>query len=157
MKREDEMALIVLAGIWILSKFSWEVAPALERSGARLYDILHDDAGHKNDLPGPQFTRQHVLQIATQAGFPNPKLASAIAFAESGGVPGAIVRSSRENSIGLWQINTMVHPSYSEKDLKDPVKNAAAAMAISKSGSDWRPWSTYKNGKYKQFLTGIFA
>lgn len=156
MTREDEHAVLVLLGLYLLSKYSFDVVPALERGGATIYDWVHDDAGHKNDLPGKQLTRQAVLQIATQAGFPDPKLASAIAFAESGGVPGAILRTSREYSVGLWQINTLVH-LFSVEDMKDPRKNAAAAFKISKGGTDWRPWSAYTNGSYRKFQTGLFA
>lgn len=156
MKSEDRQLLLLLGGLYLLSKYNWQIAPALEQGGARVYDWLHDDARHKQDLPGRQLTRQAVLAIATRAGFPDPKLASAIAFAESGGVPGAVTRSSRENSIGLWQINTRVH-AYSELGLKDPNVNAAAAFQISKGGTDWTPWSVYKNGSYKTFQTGIFA
>jgi Lysozyme like domain len=154
--KSDEQTIMWLAGLWLLSKYSWEVAPALQRGGARVYDWLHNDEGHKQDLPGHQLTRQAVLEIATRTGFPNPKLASAIAFAESGGVPGAFVRSSREYSVGLWQINTMAHP-YSVADMKDPLKNAQAAFMISRGGTDWTPWTMYRNGKYRLFLTGVFA
>jgi lysozyme-like protein len=156
MRKEDEHTLLLLAGIYILGKYSWDVAPALQRGGASVYDWLHDDAGHKSDLPGHQLTKQAVLQIATNAKFPNPKVATAIAFAESGGVPNALAASSREYSVGLWQINLMKHP-YTRENMADPVKNAAAAYQISKGGTDWRPWTSYVNGKYKQFLTGILA
>lgn len=131
-------------------------ATAFENAGARVYDALHNDEDHMQDLPGKGLTRQAVLAIAKNAHFPDPKLAAAIALAESGGVPGALVRSSREYSVGLWQINTMVHP-YSVDDMKDPIKNAAAAFKISKGGRDWTPWGAYKNGHYKQFQTGILA
>lgn len=156
MNREDEIALLTLFGLYVLSKYSWEVVPALEQSGASLYDLVHNDAGHMQDLPGKQLTRQAVLAIATRAGFPDPKLAAAIAFAESGGVPGALARSSREYSVGLWQINTLVHP-YSVSDMKDPLKNAAAAFKISKGGRDWRPWTMFRNGGYLKFRTGVLA
>lgn len=156
MKHEDEVALMVLVGVYLLHKYTFDVVPALQQGGASVYDWLHDDAAHKNDLPGKQLTRQAVLAIATKAGFPDPKLASAIALAESGGVPGAILRTSREYSVGLWQINTLVH-LFSPDDMKDPIKNAAAAFKISKGGTDWRPWSTYTNGAYKKFQTGAFA
>lgn len=157
MNRGDEQALWILGGLYLLSKYSWNVAPKLERAGATLYDVLHDDAGHKNDLPGHQLTRAALLAIATKAGFPDPKLASAIALAESGGVPGAVLRSSRENSIGLWQINLKAHPQFSEADMKDPMKNALAAMIISKRGTDWSDWSAYTHNRYQQFQTGILA
>lgn len=156
MNKEDERALYVLLGVAILSRYSWKIVPAMENAGARLYDYLHNDAGHVKDLPGQTLSRHAVLLLATQAGFPDPKLAAAIALAESGGVTGAFVRSSREYSVGLWQINTKVHP-YSVDDMKDPFKNAAAAFKISKGGTDWSPWSTYKNGAYKIFQTGELA
>lgn len=152
----DQSALYWLVGLWLLSKYSWQIVPEIEQSGAKLYEWLHNDEGHVKDLPGHQMTRAAVLAIAQAAGFPDPKLAAAIAFAESGGIPNAILRNSREYSVGLWQINTNVHP-YTPEDMADPVKNAAAAFVISKGGKDWRPWSTYKNGKYKQFQTGLFA
>lgn len=157
MKKEDEQALLWFVGLWLLSKYTFDVAPALQRGGARVYDWLHDDAGHKRDLPGHQLTRAAVLKIATDAGFPNPKLASAIAFAESGGVPSAKTVTPRENSIGLWQINLLAHPSYTEDEMKDPIKNAAAAFRISHGGTNWRPWGAYTNGSYRKFQTGIFA
>lgn len=156
MNKEDEHALWLLLGVAVLSRYSWNVVPALERAGASLYDLLHNDAGHVKDLPGQQLTKRMVLAIATHAGFPNPKLAAAIAMAESGGVPGAMLRSSREYSVGLWQINTRVHP-YDVESMKDPIKNAEAAFKISKGGTDWRPWSAYTNGKYLAFLTGDLA
>lgn len=157
MKHEDQQALLWLAGLWLLSKYAFDVAPALQRGGASLYDWLHDDAAHKRDLPGRQLTRAAVLQLAIQAGFPDAKLASAIAFAESGGVPGAITSSSRELSIGLWQINTRAHPQYPVEWLKNPVNNARAAYAISRAGANWQPWSAYTSGAYRKFQTGILA
>lgn len=157
MTRDDERTLLIVAGLWVLSRYSFEVVPKLEQAGSRLYDTLHDDAGHKNDLPGHQLPRDVLLQIATMAGFPNPKLAAAIALAESGGVTNAIVRSSREFSVGLWQINTLAHAQYSPKAMADPMMNAAAAFQISNGGTNWKPWTTYTSGKYKQFQTGILA
>lgn len=137
MTRETEHALYALLGIAILSKSSWDVAPALERAGAHL-------------------TRQALLQLATDTGFPNPKLAAAVALAESGGVTGAINRSAREYSVGLWQINTMAHP-YTADAMKNPQYNAMAAFTISRGGTDWRPWIAYTNGSYRKYLTGVLA
>jgi hypothetical protein len=51
MNREDEIGLLMLLGIYLLSKYTFDVAPALQQGGATLYDVLHDDAGHKKDLP----------------------------------------------------------------------------------------------------------
>lgn len=153
---EDEKTLLILLGISILSDYTFSVVPALEKAGARAYDWLHNDENHVKDLPGKTLTRQGVLAIATMAKFPDPKLAAAIALAESGGSTGAVLRSSREYSVGLWQINTMVHP-YTPEDMKNPIKNALAAFKISKGGTNWHPWSAFTNGRYKQFQTGILA
>lgn len=128
----------------------------LERSGAAIYDATHDDAGHRRDLPGNQLSREQVLALATRAGFPKPKEAAAIALAESGGTPHAVLRTPREYSVGLWQINTLVHP-YSVEDMKDPRKNASAAFKISKGGTDWAPWATYASGAYRRYMTGVLA
>jgi hypothetical protein len=38
--------------------------------------------------------------------------------------------------------------------LLDPQYNAAAALAISKRGADWSPWSAYTSGRYAQYLPG---
>lgn len=156
MKKEDEHTLWVLAGIWLISKYTWETVPALERGGAAVYDWLHDDAGHKQDLPMNPLSKQAILAIATKAGFPDPKLASAIAMAESGGVSNALASTTKEYSVGLWQINLYKHP-YNRVDMSDPAKCAAAAFKISKGGTDWSPWTTYVAGKYKQFLNGVLA
>src|SRR5436189_3276010 len=129
---------------------------ALERGGAAVYDTLHSDSAHAQDLPGRQLSRQALLSIATQVGFANPKLAAAIAYAESGGVTNAVVRTQRETSVGLWQINTLVHP-YSVAAMKNPRLNAEAAFRICKGGRDWSPWSAYTSGAYRQFRTGVFA
>jgi len=157
MKKEDEHALLILAGLWAISKYAWSIVPAMERAGIKAYEWVHNDENHKQTLPINPLTKQAVLQIATHAGFPNPKLATAIAFAESGGVPNAVADTSREESIGLWQINIRRHHGYLREDMKDPTKNARAAFAISKGGTDWKPWSTYVNGKYKLHLNGVLA
>lgn len=66
-------------------------------------------------------------------------MAAAIALAESGGNP----NNSNNNSNGttdrgLWQINS-IHGSQSTFD---PLANAKSAVAISKNGTNWRPWCT---------------
>lgn len=179
MRNNDGDLLLILAALWALRDFDWsgsfgrasnkkratpplpiltpqpKGAESMRQSGKNLYDLLHPDE-HKKDLPGHQLTREAVLDIAKRTGFADPKLAAAIAFAESGGVPGAIVRSTKEYSVGLWQINTMKQP-FKPETMKDPRANAEAALLISKGGKDWSQWTSYKNGSYKKFQTGILA
>lgn len=164
MNRDDQSALLLLLlAAYLVSKGAARVRAKtwdekLRDFGATVHKATHPntepgDLNHP-DLPGSQLTREALLAIAKNAGFPDPKLAAAIALAESGGVTNAIARSSREISVGLWQINTLVQP-YSERDMRNPLKNARAAFLISKGGTNWKPWASFVNGRYKQFQTGI--
>jgi len=95
--------------------------------------------------------------------------AAAIAQAESGGCLYAkhgptddrpekvctYTHSVKENSYGLWQINRNAHPQYTASSLYTPLGNARAAVAIASGGSSFGPWTTYVNGAYKQYLSGV--
>lgn len=63
-------------------------------------------------------------------------------------------------SVGLWQIRTLRDPAAwggndrlrDLDELRDPVAQARAAFAISKGGTDWTPWSTWRNGSHTAYL-----
>lgn len=153
MQRDDEKLLLLVA-LWLYARAE-EAVPraisALERGGARVYDWTHGEADdHADDLPGRQWTKAKVLALATRAGFVDPKLAAAVALAESGGVPHAI--GDGGTSFGLWQIHVPAHPEYSRSELMDPEQNAHAAYRISGGGRRWDAWTTYKTGAYKRYL-----
>lgn len=78
----------------------------------------------------------------------------AIAMAESGGNPTVTdnVNTDGSHDRGLWQINSRWWPGLWEKyNLYDPTSNAkAAAEVYAKQGYDG--WSTYKSGRYKEFM-----
>jgi hypothetical protein len=86
----------------------------------------------------------------------DPKTAVAVALAESGGNPNKTNRNSDGSTdSGLWQINSVhqrSHPSWTVEALKDPRLNAEAMSVVSSGGSNWQPWTAYKNGNYKQYL-----
>jgi hypothetical protein len=99
-----------------------------------------------------------LRELAVSTGFPNPDLAAAVAMAESKGNPDAtaivtnpLPGNGPERSFGLWQINTLAHPTYSETALLDPTYNAQAAFTISNGGTNWHPWSTFTSGAYKKY------
>lgn len=92
-----------------------------------------------------------VLKLATSVGFPDPKMATAIACAESRCNPRAI--GDGGTSFGLWQIHRSAHPWAT--DLFNPESNARAALRISKGGTDWSHWSTFKSGAYRRFLNNL--
>ena len=93
--------------------------------------------------------------------------AAAIAQAESGGNPAAILNTAFPNlpgyhppakgnlpeySVGLWQVNLVAHPQYTAAAMLTPRLNAIAAVAISNGGLSFSAWSTYKSGAYKDYL-----
>jgi hypothetical protein len=93
-----------------------------------------------------------IARVAAQAGFKGKALetAIAVALAESSGRTKVV--SGTGCCVGLWQINTRVHP-YSKAQMQDPVQNAAAAYKISNGGSNWQPWDVYKSGVYEMYMT----
>lgn len=99
-------------------------------------------------------------------------VAAAVAEAESGGDPTKINNTAYPNlpgynpvkpgdlpeySVGLWQINIVSHPGYTQAQMEDPVQNAAAAVAISRNGTDFGFWTTYTSGAYRQYVQANFT
>jgi hypothetical protein len=91
--------------------------------------------------------------LAVGLHFPDPDTAAAIAMAESGGDPSAL--GDNGTSYGLWQIHLPAHPEYNAQSLLDANYNAVAAFAISDSGTNWTPWSTYNSGAYEAFMPPV--
>lgn len=102
------------------------------------------------------FTPAEIAAIAQQAGFTGQglEMAVAIAEAESGGYSDAInINKGGSEDRGLWQINNYFHSEISDAAAFNPQEAAAAAYKISGGGASWTQWSTYENGRYKQFLS----
>lgn len=113
------------------------------------------------------FNELKALWVTVGGGGGTADLAASIAFAESSGCQYALAgpvdirpvkectwtKTSRENSCGYWQINLDAHPQYSAPYIFDPYENARAALAISNHGTDFDPWTTYKDGAYKPYLS----
>lgn len=152
-KREEEMVLLLLAA-YVLGKLRdplQRAETALQDAGAKAFEVLHpSQRNHMDDLPGHQWTKQALIQLAARHGFPDPQLAAAIALAESGGVPGAL--GDGRTSVGLWQIHLPSWPQFDHEHMLNPEDNANAAFRISKRGTDWTPWTTYRTGAYRKWL-----
>jgi hypothetical protein len=95
-------------------------------------------------------TLAELRALAASVGFPDPNLAAAVAMAESSGNPFAV--GDGGTSFGLWQIHAPSHPEFDKAQLLSATYNAHAALLISKSGTDWSPWTTYANGAYRQYM-----
>lgn len=172
MNRKTQNDLLILIGLYLLSREDEDrpslfqrANTALNDAGSRLYEFLHPrEVNHANDLPvnptkkkiADRLPPEVILTIAQIAGFPDPKLAAAIAMGESRGRTCVVNSNSKEYSVGLWQINTKVHP-YTPADMCDPMKNAMAAYQISKGGTDWRPWTVYTKNRYQEHMKGPLA
>lgn len=112
-----------------------------------------------------------VAAAAYGAGFRADALvtAVAVALAESGGRADAIGDKDLPHrgcrSYGYWQINSCpdrdrgdpVRRGSSPTDLLDESTNAAAAWSISRRGTSWAPWTTYRTGAYRRHLDAARA
>jgi len=119
-----------------------------------------------------------LVQTLTSAGFTGQSLVTAygIAKAESNGRPKAFTSAGMDESYGIFQINmenndprnpnmgTKRNAAYLKKygkigytgpkSLFDPAINAKIAYDLSKSGTNFQPWTTYTSGKYQSQLGG---
>ncbi len=111
----------------------------------------------------PTLSASEIKGYAKKAGFSGQDLdiAVAVALAESGGDTTAHNPVGRDNSYGLWQINMKGDMGFNRRneflindntELYDPRVNADAAYKVWKAQGWERGWTTYKSGKYKQFM-----
>ena len=151
-----------------LGKFIGTAAALGVPGFAGLFGEGDEDGLEPGSFPGGQYDATKLTQLARSAGFPEKNIptAVAVALAESGGDPtidtvksGTDPTMKDEYSIGLWQINWLVHKDGTLKQmgvtdpdqLRDPATNAKAAVKLS-GGSDFTPWSAYENGNYRAYM-----
>lgn len=110
-------------------------------------------------------TLAQIAQHARNAGFKGDALVTAVAVScaeDRNHDPAAfgdlsLIDAKWGASVGLWQIRSL-HADYGtgrvrdEVHLTDPAFNARSAYSISSGGSNWNPWSTYKDGSYKTYM-----
>lgn len=105
---------------------------------------------------------------AASAGAADPDTAAAVAMAETGGTGDTKAHNPipPDDSYGPWQINMLgsLGPDRRKKlgitsntQLYDPMVNARAMVMISSGGTNFTPWTTYKDGRYKKYLKGAAA
>lgn len=108
-------------------------------------------------------SQSQLEMYAAAAGAANPKLAAAVAMAESKGNTGAHNIVPPDDSYGLWQINMLgvLGPDRraklgitSNSQLYDPGTNARAMVMVSGGGANFGAWSTYTSGEYAKYYTG---
>jgi hypothetical protein len=97
-----------------------------------------------------------IANAAKSAGFSggDVAIATAIAFAESGGESTATNRNSNGSTdYGLMQINSIHAAILRSGSWSNPGDNMKMAHKVyAEAGNKWTPWVTYKSGSYLKFL-----
>jgi hypothetical protein len=104
-----------------------------------------------------KLTKEIVKALAAGVGFKGESLNIIVAIvgAESAFDTDATNQNSDKTKSwdrGLVQINQRWHPEVSTKEAFCPYCSLVAAWIISKHGTDFTPWSTFKNGAYKRWM-----
>jgi hypothetical protein len=137
---------------------------SVQKTDTKYATLLNSDDTWRSRCNTGELLSNHELALLVKKKFPegiipntNEEIrvvAYAVAKAESSGNPAVCGDSTLGDSIGLWQINLCWNPKYKNDvaAIFNPDHNADAALDISKNGLDWTPWSSWKNGKYQNFL-----
>lgn len=108
-----------------------------------------------------------VYRLAVRHGLTHEQAitATAIAWAESGLRPNAVGDVGLQDdtwgpSVGLYQIRSLRahYGTGKERDakrLKGQAFNTKAMVTISAGGTNWKPWSVFKNGQYLKHLDAV--
>jgi hypothetical protein len=110
-------------------------------------------------------TDRQLVELLKAVGFKGEGLKKAwsIAKAESNGRPFAFNGNTKtgDSSYGIFQINMIgnLGPDRRDKfdlglnaELFSPVKNAQVVFHMTKGGTDWSSWSSYKKGANHKWL-----
>lgn len=110
-------------------------------------------------------TDRQLVELLKAVGFKGKglKMAWAVAKAESNGRPFAFNGNLKtgDSSYGIFQINMIgkLGPDRRDKfdldlnaELFSPVKNAKVVFHMTKGGTDWSSWSSYKKGATHKWL-----
>lgn len=148
------VSIFAAAGYWLYLYIAEGEAPSFS-------DLWDSVQGGVTTVTGiGKLSIDELWTVASNAGFQGDDLpiAVSVALAESSGNPNALgdLNITPGGSVGLWQVNLKYHPEYTTDELRDPQTNANAAFAIYQAaGSQFTPWSTFKNGAYLTHLSDV--
>lgn len=160
-----------LAVVGVLDEATAEALRALQTTSCLSPTAELGAWGHSALLSGQRFcpgvllgslSLTQVAGLARDAGVPcgEPLAAAvAIATAESRATTNALGRNGPTAGcahgsldVGLWQINDCYHPEIDRRCAVDAACNARAMSAISRGGTDFTPWTTFRNSAYGSHL-----
>ena len=131
-------------------------------AGIYTWSALLGDFGYCQGGPSAKASFDEVARHARAAGVPcgEPlQLAVAIAAAESSLRSTAMLRNPPTEGcdegsydVGAWQINDCYHPEVDHGCALDLSCASQAMYDVSRSGTDWTPWTTYNIGAHRAFL-----
>jgi hypothetical protein len=133
-----------------------------------------------NVIATGQITPSQMMYLLREVGFPEDKIATMVSVGIAESLKdanidtvksGLDVNKKNEYSVGLWQINYKTHKDGVLKDigitspeqLRDPLTNAKAALAVYNDRASWDPkggfraWTKYKTDEYKKYLPDMQA
>ena len=116
------------------------------------------DSGSGSDsdskTPSGTLSQSDLETLAGKHGAANTHVAGAVAMAESRGDPNAKGGPNKDGTYdhGLWQINDVHRGRFDFSRIYDPDYNAQCMAVLSSGGTNWAPWSTFKNGDYSKFM-----
>jgi hypothetical protein len=95
-----------------------------------------------------------IRQALKSAGFTQQGIdtMTAIGKAESGLRSNATLSTSKEYSVGAFQLNLKAHPYIPESEARNPNTAALWAYKLSGGGSNFTPWTTYTSGIYRKYI-----
>jgi Lysozyme like domain len=100
-------------------------------------------------------------QVGARAGFAGRGLVVAVAIGLAESSCNRLARGYNEATHGcpsgsvdrgMWQINSCYHAEVSDDCAYRAHCNATATYRISAGGTDFRPWTTYRSGRYRAYL-----
>lgn len=104
---------------------------------------------------GTKLSSSQIADTLRQAGWEERHVPTmtAVALAESSGNPSAHNPKYPDDSYGLLQVNRLAHPEFSPETLRDPLRNAKAALNVFREKKQgFKAWTTFTSGAYKKHL-----
>ena len=97
-----------------------------------------------------QYSCDEIAAALAATGLPRgaQRIGAGVALAESGGRSAATAITPWEHSVGVYQINLLSHPTFSEECARSLQCASAIVAKLSRGGTDWSPWSAYTSGAY---------
>jgi hypothetical protein len=135
------------------STFEAIYGKAKEKAEARQVDQLAAPSGSTQAGAGT-LSVPEMVALAERAGFKGEaaRTIAAIARSESGGDPNAHNPRYPDDSYGITQINALAHGEKAKAAKGNPLRAMELAFEISKGGTDFSPWTEYKNKGYQKYL-----